>query len=134
MVKYRPYLDLALSCTGLFKYSKKIIFYITQRANICTEDKYWFSSIDMQKIVYMVKCRPHMIFAHCCKACFNPFPNKPWFLRVCSKDLLKTLWEKEKLLIMSNFSFTHSVFDLSGELSAIYIKFEIVACKLFQIT
>ena len=25
----------------------------------------------------------------------NPFPNKPWFLRVCSKSLLKTLWEKE---------------------------------------
>ena len=41
---------------------------------------------------------------------FNPFPNKPWFLRVCSTSLLKTLWEKEKLLIMSNFSFSHSVF------------------------
>ena len=31
----------------------------------------------------------------------NPFPNKPWFLRVCSKSLLKTLWEKEKLLVTS---------------------------------
>ena len=40
----------------------------------------------------------------------NPFPNKPWFLRVCSTGLLKTLWEKEKLLVMSNFSFSHSVF------------------------
>ena len=29
----------------------------------------------------------------------TPFPNKPWFLRVCSTNLLKTLWEKEKLLI-----------------------------------
>ena len=29
---------------------------------------------------------------------FNPFPNKPWFLHVCSKSFLKTLWEKEKLL------------------------------------
>ena len=28
---------------------------------------------------------------------FNPFPNKPWFLRDCSASLLKTLWEKEKL-------------------------------------
>ena len=36
---------------------------------------------------------------------FNPFPNKPWFLRVCSTSLLKTLWEKEKLLVTSNFSF-----------------------------
>ena len=34
---------------------------------------------------------------------FNPFPNKPWFLRVCSKSLLKTLQKKEKLLVTSNF-------------------------------
>ena len=37
---------------------------------------------------------------------FNPFPNKPWFLRVCSTRLLKTLWEKEKLLVRRNFSFS----------------------------
>ena len=29
---------------------------------------------------------------------FNPFPNKPWFLHVCSKSLLKTLWERRKCL------------------------------------
>ena len=40
----------------------------------------------------------------------NPLPNKPLFLRVCSTSLLKTLWEKEKLLVTSNFSFSHSVF------------------------
>ena len=62
----------------------------------------------------------------------NPFPNKPWFLRVCSTSLLKTLWEKEKLLVMSNFSFSHSVFYPFEELSAIFIKFETVFCKLFQ--
>ena len=44
----------------------------------------------------------------------------------------KTLWEKEKLLIMSNLSFSHSVFYPFGELSAIFIKFRIVICKLFQ--
>ena len=63
---------------------------------------------------------------------FNPFPNKPWFLRVCSTSLLKTLREKEKLLVTSNFSFSHSVFYPIGELSAIFIKVEIVICKLFQ--
>ena len=63
---------------------------------------------------------------------FNPFPNKPWFLPVCSTSLLKTLWEKEKLLVTSNFSFTHSVFYPFRELSAIFIDFEIVVCKLFQ--
>ena len=41
----------------------------------------------------------------------NLFPNKPWFLRVCSKSLLKTMWEKEKLLLMSNFSFSPTVFS-----------------------
>ena len=63
---------------------------------------------------------------------FNPFPNKPWFLRVYSTSLLKTLWEKEKLLVMSNFSFSHGVFYWLEELSAIFIKFEIVVCKHFQ--
>ena len=64
---------------------------------------------------------------------FNSFPNKPWFLRVCSTSLLKTLREKEKLLIRSNFSFSLSVFYPFGQLSAIFIKFKIVVCKFFQI-
>ena len=62
----------------------------------------------------------------------NLFPNKPWFLRVCSTSLLKTLWEKEKLLVTSNFSFSHSVFYPFVKLSIIFVKFEIVVCKLFQ--
>ena len=50
-----------------------------------------------------------LLFQHfqtliCLKLGINPFPNKPWFLRVCSTSLLKTLWEKEKLLLTSNFS------------------------------
>ena len=63
---------------------------------------------------------------------FNPFPNKPWFLCVCSTILLKTLWEKEKLLVTSNFSFFHSNFYPFGELSATFIQFEIVVCNLCQ--
>ena len=64
---------------------------------------------------------------------FNPFPNKPWFLRFCSTSLLKTPWEKEKLLVTSNFSFSHSVFYPFRELSATFIKLEIVVCNLFQV-
>ena len=64
---------------------------------------------------------------------FKPFPNKPWFLRVCSTSLLKTLWKKEKLLVTSNFSFSHSVFYLFEELSAIFNKIEIVVCKPISI-
>ena len=41
-------------------------------------------------------------------------------------------WEKEKLLVTSNFSFSYSVFFPLGQLSAIFVKFEIVVCKLFQ--
>ena len=63
---------------------------------------------------------------------FNPFPNKPWFLYVCRTGLSKTLREKEKLLVTSNFSFSHSVFYQFRELSAIFIKFRIVVCRLFQ--
>ena len=59
------------------------------------------------------------------------YPNKPWFSCVCSTSLLKTRWEKEKMLFTSNFSFTQCFF-LFGELSAILIKFIIVVCKLFQ--
>ena len=62
----------------------------------------------------------------------NPFPNKPFYLCVCSIILLKTLWEKKKLLVASNFAFSYSIFYLFGELSAIFINFRIIVCKLFQ--
>ena len=54
------------------------------------------------------------------------------FLLDCSTSFLKTLWEKGKLLVTSNFTFSHSVFYPFGELSVIFIQFEIVVCKLFQ--
>ena len=41
---------------------------------------------------------------------FNPFPLNDTFWRPWETSLLKTLWEKEKLLVTSNFSFSHSVF------------------------
>ena len=46
---------------------------------------------------------------------------------VCSIILLKTLWEKEELLVMSNFTFSHSVFYPFGELAAIFIQFKMNA-------
>ena len=62
----------------------------------------------------------------------NLSPNKSWFFRVCSTNLLKTVCAKEKLLIMSNFSFPHNVFYLFGELFAIFFKFEIVVCSVVR--
>ena len=55
------------------------------------------------------------------------FLNKPWLLRVCSTSNFKTLWEKEKLLITSSFSFSQCLLPF-----VIFAKFEIVVCKLFQ--
>ena len=40
--------------------------------------------------------------------------------------------KRRKLLVTTNFSFSHSVFYSFRKLSAIFIKFEIVVCKLFQ--
>ena len=57
---------------------------------------------------------------------FNPFSNKPRFLCVFSTSLLKTQWEKEKLLVTSNFSFSYCVFYPLGGLSGILIKSEFV--------
>ena len=108
----------------------------------CTQKLYRYCSI--QKLAKISK-RPHLKiswervegiiqilpFKHSW-AGLNPLPNKPWFLCVCSTSLLKTLWEKEKLLVTSNFSFSHSVFYPFGELSAIFIKIKIVICKHFQ--
>ena len=48
------------------------------------------------------------------------------------KQAFSEHWEKEKLLVMSNFSFSHSVFYPLRQLSAIYVKSEIVVSKLFQ--
>ena len=62
----------------------------------------------------------------------KPFPIEPLFLRVSPTYLLKTVWEKEKLLVTSNFSFSHTVFYPFGELVAIFIKFKIVVCKVVQ--
>ena len=55
---------------------------------------------------------------------FNTFTSKPWFLCVCSTSLLKTLGEKKKLLVTSNFSFSQSVFYPLRKLSSIFIEFK----------
>ena len=59
---------------------------------------------------------------------FNLFPNKPLFLCFYSTSHLETLWEKEKLLVMSNFSFSHFVFYCFGELFHFFHKIQ--NCRL----
>ena len=55
------------------------------------------------------------------------------FLLACGTSLLKMLCEKEKLLITSNFSSSHSVLYPLGKPSIIFIKFESVVCKPCQV-
>ena len=43
------------------------------------------------------------------------------------------MWEKEKLLVTSNLSFSKSVFYAFEKLSVIFTKFQIVVCNLFQL-
>ena len=55
---------------------------------------------------------------------FSPLPNKPFFLRDCSKSLLKTPWEKEKLLVTKCYSMSHGELKTSFRTSLIksYLK------------
>ena len=65
--------------------------------------------------------------------CFNPYRNKPWFVHVYNISLLKTLWENEKLLVMSNFSFSHRVFYPFCELSTTFIKIKLSSANSFNL-
>ena len=63
----------------------------------------------------------------------NPASNKPWFSRVCSTSPLKTPWEKEKLLVTSNFCFSLSVFYPFGEPSVILLNLNCSSAHLFSL-
>ena len=58
----------------------------------------------------------------------NPSLHRYSFWCINNSQLLKTLWEKEKLLVTSNFSFSHSVFY-----SIRYICNCIPICHVFDI-
>ena len=51
---------------------------------------------------------------------------------MCAIEVFWKDWEKEKLLITNNLSFSHSLFYPFGALCAIFIEFEIIVYKLFQ--
>ena len=71
------------------------------------------------------QCFQHFdyIFYQVCQQCsslshtmetFNPFPNKPLFLHVCSTILMETLSKKEELLIRAISPFP-TVFSTQSE-------------------
>ena len=92
--------------------TRKNLGFVWERANgvyflrFCTKCDAWFSKYGIELIVALSSTNATKRYGRR----FNPFLNKPWFLHVCTTSLLKTLWEKEKLLVTSNFSSSHSVF------------------------
>ena len=61
-----------------------------------------------QHFLLFPQCLSRAIFIRVVKSwdcVVNAFPNKPWFLHVCSTSLLKTLSEKEQLLLRAILPF-----------------------------
>ena len=69
-----------------------------------------FSNLSVMRDFFFLSCRRYRLIIFFTVQAMNPFPNKTWFLHACNVNLMKTLWEKEKLLETSNFSFSYSVF------------------------
>ena len=63
---------------------------------------------------------------------FNPFQNNPLFLRPLGPGLLKTLWEKEKMLVTSIFSFFHNVFYHTKKEKSQFWYIWLILCRLFR--
>ena len=121
--------------TSIFSFSHNVFKPSSPKYGFCKLHLFWrlqnALNLDQSEILSFGKELINLVGTH--EPCLlNPFPNKPWFLCVCSTSLLKPLREKEKLLVTSNFSFSYIVFYLFRELSAIFIQFEIIVCKLFQ--
>ena len=119
------------------KFSKRVENTVGKRRNCSLRAISPFPTV-FSKDLYFRHVKTRACFWKGSKTCglapshqINPFPDKPRFLRVCSTRLLKTLWEKEKLLVMSNFSFSHCFLPCLKNF-VIFIRLVIVVCKHFQ--
>ena len=87
-----------------------------------------------------------LLFPHFQKACFpgaskgvivwewvNPLPCNAAFWLTKDMQLWKTVWEKEKLLVTINFSFSHTVFYPMGHLFFVSNALSNVVCNLFPL-
>ena len=74
-----------------------------------------------------------LLFSLCFQLCFlRPLTlskTSPCFYMSSVEVFLKISLEKEKLLVMSNFSFSHSNFYLSKKLSAILINLQLLSAN-----
>ena len=65
-------------------------------------------------------------------ASITSFPHNPDFWWPYIRSLLKILWEKEKMLVTSIFSFSHDVFYPSKNNFQFWSHIYFVTCKSFQ--
>ena len=63
---------------------------------------------------------------------FKPFPDKLWFFTCLQYKSFENTVGKGEISRNEQFLLFHSVFYLLEELSAIFIKLEIIVCKLLQ--
>ena len=93
--------------TCLFKKNGDISFSQNVFSHAC--NKILISIYQHRKSRQMYKWIMHFLHMKTAADIFNPFSPADAFWRNSSRRLLKTLWPKVKLLIMSNFSFGHIV-------------------------
>ena len=79
-------------------------------------------------IYIYIQDRPLYYTALVAKVPFLLFTKQSRFLTTLNRNLLKTLWEKEKMLVNNIFSFSHNVFYLSQT----FQPNSIVVCKLYN--
>ena len=75
---------------------------------------------------------PNIYISKCVSYLFNSLPHNPWFPFPWEGRFLKTLWEKEKMLVTSIFSFSHIVFYHVIDRNNCLISLWFFTCKCFQ--
>ena len=81
------------------------------------------------KISPAFPCCLSMTFLSTC----NPFPHIYPFWHLCSRHLLKRLWQMEKLLKISNFSIATMFFNFFSHYTRIYRDISCVCIDVFEV-
>ena len=102
----------------------------------------WFGLVPVQKFCFrwflpLTVINPRKAVSgfgkkSCVSTCFSSIPQNPDFERPWQWNLLKILWEKEKMLVTSIFSFSHNIFYHLETNLIFFSHFYIVVCICFQ--
>ena len=98
----------ALGLMAFFVFhSLSTIYVIVGKRNLLNVWKSCQTNLYQTTLIFGVKDIVETIMA---KSFVNPLLHTYSFWRINNRQLLKTVWEKKKLLIMSNFLFSHNAF------------------------